>query len=70
MPTDGNNSFDLTGGELLIMKKGQSLPTNDLCQSERWFSLSQSFKIIWLSNLLIFSIPDEGYSRNASCTLN
>ena len=43
MPTDGKNSFDLTGGELLILKKGQSLPTNDLCQSELWFSLSQSF---------------------------
>jgi hypothetical protein len=53
MPTDGKNSFDLTGGELLILKKGQSLPTNDLCQSELWFS-----------NLLILSIPDEGYSRN------
>ena len=26
--------------------------------------------IIWLSNLLILSVPDEGYSRNASCALN
>ena len=26
--------------------------------------------IIWLSNLLILSVPDEGYSRNVSCTLN
>jgi len=23
-----------------------------------------------LSNLVLLSIPDEGYSRNASCTLN
>ena len=23
------------------------------------------FKIIWLSNILIFNVPDEGYSRNA-----
>ena len=26
--------------------------------------------IIWLSNLLIFSVPDEGYSRNKSSALN
>ena len=26
--------------------------------------------IIWFSNLLILSVPDEGYSRNASCALN
>jgi len=26
--------------------------------------------IIWLSNLPIFGVPDEGYSRNASCALN
>jgi hypothetical protein len=25
--------------------------------------------IIWLSNLLILSVPDEGYSRNMSCTI-
>jgi hypothetical protein len=25
---------------------------------------------IWLSNILSLSVPDEGYSRNASCTLN
>ena len=24
----------------------------------------------WLSNLSILSVPDEGYSRNASCSLN
>ena len=24
----------------------------------------------WLSDLSILSVPDEGYSRNASCALN
>jgi len=27
-------------------------------------------KIIWLSNILVLSVPDESYSRNASCALN
>ena len=27
-------------------------------------------QIIWFSNILTWSIPDEGYSRNVSCTLN
>ena len=27
-------------------------------------------KVILLSSLLILSVPDEGYSRNMSCTLN
>jgi len=26
--------------------------------------------INWVSNLSILSVPDEGYSRNASCALN
>ena len=26
--------------------------------------------IIWLSNFLALSVPDKGYSRNASCALN
>jgi hypothetical protein len=26
--------------------------------------------VIWLSNLSIFIVPDEGYSRNVSSTLN
>jgi len=30
----------------------------------------KDFYIIWLSNLIIVSIPDEGCSRNASCALN
>jgi hypothetical protein len=30
----------------------------------------KGFKIIWLSNMLVLSVPDEGYSGNASCELN
>ena len=26
--------------------------------------------IIWLFNISILSVPDDGYSRNASCALN
>jgi hypothetical protein len=26
--------------------------------------------LIWLSNLSILRVPDEGYFRNTSCTLN
>ena len=29
----------------------------------------KDFSVIWLSNFLILSIPDEGYSSNMSCTL-
>ena len=32
--------------------------------------LSNLLWIIWFSNHSILSIPDEGYSRNVSCTLN
>ena len=28
------------------------------------------FKIFWLSNLLAFTVPDEGYFRNALCALS
>jgi hypothetical protein len=30
----------------------------------------KTFKIIWLSNISILSVPDEGYSRNALWALN
>ena len=30
----------------------------------------KDFLIICLSNILILTVPDEGYSRNASCALN
>jgi len=30
----------------------------------------KTLKIIWLSNFSTFSIPDEGYSRSASCAIN
>ena len=29
-----------------------------------------NYVIIWLTKLSILSVPDEGYSRNASCALN
>jgi hypothetical protein len=28
------------------------------------FLAPKDFKIIWLSNILALSVPDEGYSRN------
>ena len=31
---------------------------------------SKHFKLIWLCNLSILSVPDEGYSGNVSCALN
>jgi len=31
--------------------------------------LLPKISIIWLSNLLALSIPDEGYSRNMQCAL-
>ena len=31
-----------------------------------WFYCSQNLQIIWLSNISTFSVPDEGYSRNAN----
>jgi hypothetical protein len=34
------------------------------------FLLPKTFKIIWLSNILNLSVPDEGYSKNVPCTLN
>ena len=30
----------------------------------------KNVKIIWISNILALTVPDEGYSRNASCALN
>ena len=35
-----------------------------------FIACSQHFKLFVFSNLSIMSIPDEGYSRNASCALN
>jgi hypothetical protein len=32
--------------------------------------LLPKLSIIWLYNLSIYSVPDEGYSRNVPCTLN
>jgi len=35
-----------------------------------WFSCSQRFKNYLAFKYLALSVPDEGYSRNISCTLN
>jgi uncharacterized protein YhhL (DUF1145 family) len=35
-----------------------------------WCYSRITFLIIWLSNLLTLIVPDEGHSRNVSCTLN
>jgi len=34
------------------------------------FLAPKDLKIIWFSNILALSVPDEGYSRNAWCALN
>ena len=34
------------------------------------FLAHNDFKMIWFSNILVLSVPDEDYSRNASCALN
>jgi hypothetical protein len=34
------------------------------------FLISKTFKLFWLPNRLTVSVPDQGYSRNASYTLN
>jgi hypothetical protein len=31
---------------------------------------NKTSKMIWISDVLILSVPGEGYSRNASCALN
>jgi len=38
--------------------------------SAKAFSVLLLPKIIWVSNLWILSVPDEDYSRNASCALH
>jgi len=34
------------------------------------FIAPKDFKIIWFSNLIIMSVHDDGYFRNASCALH
>jgi hypothetical protein len=34
------------------------------------FIAPKTFYIIWLSTLSMLSVPDEGYSRKESCSLN
>jgi len=38
----------------------------DFCYSVRSFGFlaPKDFKIIWLSNILALSVPDEGFSKN------
>jgi hypothetical protein len=48
---------------------GTSLTTNVL-DNYLGDSFLKNFKLCWLSSLPILSVPDEGYSRNASCALN
>jgi hypothetical protein len=38
--------------------------------SRLWIIDLKHLKIIWLFNISILSVPEEGYSRNASCALN
>jgi hypothetical protein len=69
------------GSFIFLLERNQFLPLSastalvtlaDIGDPVRdfWFTYSQNFKVIWFSNLSTFSVPDEGYSRNASCTLN
>ena len=34
------------------------------------FLVLKNFYIVWLYNPLTLSVPDDGYSRTASCALN
>jgi len=34
------------------------------------FLLPKTFILFWFSNILALSVPEEGYYRNMSCTLN
>ena len=40
------------------------------CLEPLFFLLPKTFKIFGVSNILVFSVPVEGYSTNPSCTLN
>ena len=41
------------------------------CEDDYHMFLSfTNFTLFWLSNRSIFSVPDEGYSRNVPCALN
>ena len=61
-------------GRLIVLCKAESVvlspclfPTK--CKYHNiQFPLKAS--IIWISNILALSVPDEGYSRNASCALS
>ena len=40
------------------------------CLEPLFFLLPKTFKIFGVSNILVFSVPVEGYSTNPSCILN
>ena len=53
-----------------IMIKTKVLPILAILFRPFGFLAPKGFKIIWLSNILDLSVPDEGYCRNASCALH
>ena len=53
----------------LIFSKNNINSGNTKQKTKSGFYLSQTFKIIFLSNLSILSVPEEGYSTNESCAL-
>jgi hypothetical protein len=44
-------------------------PPSGIVNQSRLFA-PKHFEIIWLFNILTMNVPNEGYSRNAACTLN
>ena len=50
---------------LLLVETGYWHPNSHLL-----FLVSYPQRLIWLSNLLTLTVPDEGYFRRVSCTLN
>ena len=58
------------GGQFYLGRKPEFWKYWVSCLPRHGLLAPKDFKNIWLSNLLIMSVPDEGYSRNVSCTLN
>ena len=58
-----NNVIKIKTKILLLQSRVTSSELDYLVQA-LWFSCSQHFKIIWLSNYFTMSIPKEGYARN------
>jgi hypothetical protein len=49
---------------------GKGVISRSLAILFRPFGVMAPTTCIWLSNISMLSVPDEGYSRNASCALN